>query len=69
MYSRLKYKCSITMLSLLEARKDNEIVNRMMKSLNIDVLKRNISDIFYLYQIQYKEQYLPEIFGHFNIDP
>lgn len=49
MYARLKYKCSITMISLLEARKDNEIVNRMMKSLNIDVLKRNISDIFYLF--------------------
>ena len=26
MYARMKYKCSITLISLLEARKDDEIV-------------------------------------------
>jgi hypothetical protein len=66
------------MISLLEARKDNDIVNRMMKSLNIEVLKRNISDIFYLFQQQYKgmsaiqiplEKYELEIFNHFTRDP
>lgn len=50
MYSRLKYKCSITLISLLEARTDNEIVNRMMKSIDVKSIKRNISDIYYLYQ-------------------
>lgn len=31
--ARLKYKCSITLISLLEARKDDDIVLRMNKSL------------------------------------
>lgn len=34
MIARLKYKCSVTLISLLEARIDNEIVSRMMKSLH-----------------------------------
>ena len=49
MFSRLKYKCSITLLSLLEARKSNDIVVRLMKSLNIDMLRRNIVDIFHMF--------------------
>ena len=49
MYARLKYKCSITLLSLLEARKSNETVIRLIKSLNIDMLKRNIVDIFHMF--------------------
>ena len=69
MFSRLKYKCSITLLSLLEARKSNEIVTRIIKSLNNDTLKRNIVDIYYMYQTQYKEEYSSEIFLHFNKDP
>ena len=54
MISRLKYKCSITLISLLEARKDNDIVLRMIKSLHIGVLKRNIIDIYSMYQELYK---------------
>lgn len=46
MYARLKYKCSITLLSLLEARKSNEVVLRLAKSLNLEMLKRNIVDIY-----------------------
>jgi hypothetical protein len=69
MFARLKYQCSITLISLLEARKDNEIVNRMMKSLNVAAIKRNVSDIYYLYQEQYKEVYSPGIFKHYTCDP
>lgn len=49
MIARLKYKCSVTLISLLEARKDNEIVLRMTKSLTDDILKRNMIDTFILY--------------------
>ena len=44
MIARLKYKCSITLVSLLEARIDDTIVSRMIKTINIDELKRNIVD-------------------------
>lgn len=64
--ARLKYKCSITLISLLEARKDNDIVQRMMKSLNSDVIKRNIIDIYYLYEEIQLKQYNSEMFLHFN---
>lgn len=69
MQSRLKYKCSITLLSLLEARTSNDIVIRLIKSLNLDMLKRNIVDIFHMFQKNYKEDYCQEIFLHFNVDP
>ena len=49
MVARLKYKCSVTLISLLEARVDNEIVSRMMKSLHHEILKNNIIDSYYLY--------------------
>lgn len=69
MQSRLKYKCSVTLLSLLEARTSNEIVIRLIKSLNIEMLKRNMVDTFHIFQVMYKEDYCDEIFLHFNKDP
>jgi len=67
--AQLKYKCSITLLSLLEARKDNSNVHRMMKSLPIEVLSRNYIDIFRLFEIQYKGEYKQSIFLHYNHEP
>jgi len=69
MISRLKYKCSITLISLLEARKDDDIVKRMMKSLNMDILKRNMADIYHLYRDVGGNKYTPDLFLHFNVDP
>jgi hypothetical protein len=50
MFARLKYKCSITLLSLLEARKNDDNVLRLMKSLNLDIMKRNCIDIFNMFK-------------------
>lgn len=69
MIARLKYKCSITLISLLEARKDDDIVKRMMKSLNMDILKRNMADIYHLFRDGGGNKYTPDLFLHFNIDP
>jgi len=57
MHAKLKYKCSITLISLLEARSNDGIVMRMKKSLNIDIIKRNIVDIYHLYKTVGKEEY------------
>ena len=66
MIAKLKYKCSVTLISLLEARVDNEIVSRMMKSLHQDILKRNIVDIYHMYEEVGMKKYTPEIFLHFD---
>ena len=66
MVARLKYKCSITLISLLEARKDNDIVLRMFKSLHIDILKRNITDIYILFMKLYNGKYFQDCFLHVN---
>lgn len=46
MYSKIKYKCSITLISLIESRNSDDAVIRMVKSINISILRRNILDIF-----------------------
>ena len=66
--ARLKYKCSITLLSLLEARKDYNNVYRMMKSLPMEVLKRNITDIYLLFETIYKGVYTNKAFLHVRIE-
>lgn len=43
---RLKYKCSITLLGLLEGQTSKDNVTRMVKSLQVKILKDNIADIF-----------------------
>ncbi len=69
MYARLKYKCTITLLSILEARKTDDNVQRLMKSLNLEILKRNSVDIFIMYKELCKEQYSREIFNNLSIEP
>jgi len=44
MISKLKFKCSITLYSMIESRKNDEIVLRMSKSLQDDIIKRNLKD-------------------------
>jgi len=62
--ARLKYKCSITLMSLLEARKDYSNVYRMMKSIPMDALRMNITDIFNDFKRQYKGEYSSKVFLH-----
>lgn len=58
------------MISLLEARsKEDDIVPRMMKTLNIDIIRRNITDIYNQYIEIGKKEYNSELFNHFDLDP
>lgn len=63
-WARLKYKCSITLMSLLEARKDESQVYRLMKSLPREVLRKNITDIYMMFNKQYKGDYNNKVFLH-----
>ena len=40
-----------------------------MKSLNSEILKRNIVDIYFMFTEQYKNNYSPAIFDHMNQQP
>ncbi|EGR27925.1 MIR domain protein [Ichthyophthirius multifiliis] len=63
--AKLKYKCSITLISLLEARQKNgDITSRMMKTLNIDIIKRNIVDIYHQFIDINNGIYDSNIFNH-----
>jgi len=62
MITRLKYKCSVTLISLLEGKQDAEIIGRMLKSLNITVLKRNIVDIFLMFMDIFAGKYTDKCF-------
>jgi len=49
---------------LLEARKDDDIVQRMLKSLYINEIKRNITDIYFMFLDQYHNEYVDRCFNH-----
>ncbi|CAD8111133.1 unnamed protein product [Paramecium sonneborni] len=65
MIAFLKYKCSITLISLLEDREGDEIIQRIQKSISNENLKSNISNIFYMFQFYSNEVYDLKLFGHF----
>ena len=67
MIARLKLKCSTTLISLLEARNNDDIVLRMMKSVQVDLIKRNISDIYLQFKELY-ENYSNDVFRHVNFN-
>lgn len=51
---------------MIEARKDNDIVLRMFKSLHIDILKRNIIDNYMMFDQMYNGKYTKDCFLHVN---
>jgi hypothetical protein len=68
--ARLKYKCSITLLGLLEGQHNQDNITRMFKQLQAKLLKDNISDIYMYYDEAYGEHTTPydeEVFGHVKL--
>ena len=49
---------------MIEGRRDNNIVFRILKSLQTEILKRNIYDIYKMFLEQYGDNYIDDIFGH-----
>jgi len=54
----------ILVLSLLEMRKDDTVTKRIMRSLPIEVIKRNIAKIWKKYKKLYGTEYVKESLGH-----
>ena len=67
MIAHLKYKCMITLLSLLEGQTDNYVITRMIRSLNIEILKENVISFYHSYTLMYPPDYYDDpIFNHFE---
>lgn len=63
MLTGLKNKCVITMESLCEGQKNNDLLRKIMKNLSSDVLKENLSWIYEKKQKLYKENYNWEVYN------
>jgi len=66
MLARLKYKILILVNSLLEMRKSDAVVKRIMRSLPLDILKKNLIKIFKRYRKQYGKNYTMDVLKHVN---
>lgn len=65
MIADIKYKCLITLLSLLEAQTGNYVITRMIRSLSLEILKENIISFYYSYTELYPEGYYEhDVFDH-----
>jgi hypothetical protein len=66
MISHLKYKCMITIHALLEGGTDSYIITRLIRALNIDMLKENLVNIYKAYKNKYGGNYYEnDVFNHF----
>lgn len=67
MIAHLKYKCMITIQSLLEGQIDNYVITRMIRALNIEIFKENLISIYLSYISMYNKGYYDyPLFMHYE---
>lgn len=64
--AQLKYKCMILLNSLWESRQTPKTVGRIMRSIPLDILKKNIAEIYKQYKDMYKDSLTEKAYGHVN---
>lgn len=65
MLFRLKYKCTITLTSLLEGQSNNlSLVVKLLRPLKISVLKNNLVSVYAKYVARYENTYSQDAFNH-----
>ena len=57
----------ILVMSLLEKRKTRGIIKRVIKSLPIDLLKKNMAKIYKKFKEMYKGSYVTEALNHVTL--
>lgn len=67
--SRLKYKTMVLVMSLIEMNTDKSALKRIMRSLPLGLLKKNLMQIYFKYKKFYKKMYVMDIFNHFEGEP
>lgn len=64
---RIKHKCIITILSLLElSLKEHGIANRIRRTLPISILIDNLRNLYSIYKNTYKNDYFSSCFNKMN---
>ena len=67
MVVHLKYKLSITLLSLLEINKDDYIISFMFRAFSEELFQENLNSVYMAYFLIYNnEEYQSRIFKHFE---
>lgn len=67
MIAHLKYKCMITIQSLLEGQIDNYVITRMIRALNIEIFKENLISLYLSYLDNYHKSYYDySLFQHYD---
>ena len=73
MIERLKYKVLVLILSLLEMREtigpEAIILQRIMRSLPVNVLEKNMCRVFKKFKKMYQMEYTIDSLEHINTDP
>lgn len=70
MLERLKYKIMVLVSSLLELNTDKFAIRRILRSLPISVLRKNLITIYKKHNKMYKKiGYNKESLGHLRVDP
>ena len=65
MVAHLKYKCLITLHSLMEGRTDSSIITRIIRAVNLQILRENLVSFYLRYTEKYgAEAYGKQMFGH-----
>lgn len=66
---RLKHKCLITIVSLLECNiRSKEFVTKIMRTIPLNLLTDNLARIYYLFQKYEKNDYVQSIFNRADED-
>lgn len=64
MLAHLKYKCLITVHSLMEGRKDSSIITRIIRAINLEILRENLVSFYVGYEGRYlADAYDRKMFG------
>lgn len=68
MLERIKYKSMVLVSSLVELNSDSHAIKRIMRSLPIEILKKNVVSIYKRYRKMYAA-YSQEAFKHIDAEP
>ncbi|CAD8210359.1 unnamed protein product [Paramecium octaurelia] len=69
MLERIKYKVMVLVTSLLELNSDSLAIKRIMRSLPIEILKKNLTQIYKKHKKLYGPTYTQDALKHIDEDP
>ncbi|KAL4492562.1 hypothetical protein ABPG72_007675 [Tetrahymena utriculariae] len=69
MLEQIKYKTMILVTSLLEMNSEPQVIKRIMRSLPLEVLRKNLIQVYRKHKKLYQEQYIIQCFGHHEDEP